>query len=68
MFNGKVTPYQLMGRLVITAKLGSNGASMAWRDVETGRVGSMRIDGHPEEVQRILKILEAHPDVEIKYE
>lgn len=57
-----------MARFVLTAKVGKNGASVTWRDSETGYVGSFTIDGPRESVQGILRVLESDPRVEIKYE
>jgi hypothetical protein len=57
-----------MVRYVLTAKVGRNGISVTWRDMETGYVGSFTIDGPKESAQGILKLLEESPQVEVKYE
>jgi hypothetical protein len=58
-----------LAKFVVTIKLGSNGASAVWRDVETGEVGSSVFAGPPQLIQRFIKrTIEASPDVEVKYE
>jgi hypothetical protein len=57
-----------MARFVLTAKVGSNGISVTWRDTRTGYVGSFTIEGPKESAQEILKILEGSPQIKVKYE
>lgn len=58
-----------MAKFVLTVKQGNNGASVAWRDVETGVVGAMEVLGPTEQVQSFLKrVIEPSPEVEVKYE
>jgi hypothetical protein len=37
-----------MARFVLTARVGSNGVSVTWRDTQTGYVGSFTIEGPKE--------------------
>ena len=57
-----------MAKLVMTAKLGTNGASVSVRNVHTGQVGSATFTGSKEFVQEFLKTLEANPEVKVKFE
>jgi len=58
-----------MVRFVVTIKLGNNGASMIWRNVESGAVGSATFFGPVGDVQLMIKrAIEANPDFEVKYE
>ena len=57
-----------MPKYVMTVKLGTNGASVTLRNVETGAVASLAFSGPKEEIEAILKIFESSPEVKVKYE
>jgi hypothetical protein len=57
-----------MVKFVLTVKLGSNGAGITVRNVETGAVVGFTISGPREEIENILKLFESNPEVKVKYE